>query len=74
MAANTSFLTPLISNSPFISCFFSITLLSPYNILLMEAKLDDHTQDGTVDFRGQPALSSNTGKWKACVFLLGDDP
>ncbi|KAL3035309.1 hypothetical protein AAZX31_02G243300 [Glycine max] len=28
--------------------------------------MDDHTQDGTVDFRGQPALSSNTGKWKAC--------
>ncbi|RDX67824.1 Protein NRT1/ PTR FAMILY 5.1, partial [Mucuna pruriens] len=36
----------------------------------LEAKLD-HTQDGTVDFRGQSALSSNTGKWKACVFLLG---
>ncbi|KAL2317062.1 hypothetical protein Fmac_030938 [Flemingia macrophylla] len=31
----------------------------------------NHTQDGSVDFRGQPALSSNTGKWKACVFLLG---
>ncbi|XP_020224870.1 protein NRT1/ PTR FAMILY 5.1 [Cajanus cajan] len=36
----------------------------------MEAKAD-FTQDGTVDFRGQPALSSKTGKWKACAFLVG---
>lgn len=36
----------------------------------MEAKTD-YTQDGTVDFRGQPALPSKTGKWKACAFLVG---
>ncbi|XP_019437584.1 PREDICTED: protein NRT1/ PTR FAMILY 5.1-like [Lupinus angustifolius] len=36
----------------------------------MEAKVD-YTQDGTVDFRGQPALQSKTGKWKACAFLVG---
>ncbi|XAR66006.1 hypothetical protein NMG60_11012041 [Bertholletia excelsa] len=35
----------------------------------MEAK--DYTQDGTVDFRGQPVLASKTGKWKACAFLVG---
>lgn len=29
------------------------------------------TQDGTVDFHGQPAISSKTGKWKACAFLVG---
>lgn len=29
------------------------------------------TQDGTVDVRGRPAVASRTGKWKACVFLLG---
>ncbi|BAT83402.1 hypothetical protein VIGAN_04054400 [Vigna angularis var. angularis] len=29
------------------------------------------TQDATVDFCGHPALSSKTGKWKACAFLVG---
>ncbi|RZB75829.1 putative serine/threonine-protein kinase WNK2 isoform B [Glycine soja] len=37
--------------------------------LQMEAKAD-YTQDGTVDFRGQPVVSSKTGKWKACAFLV----
>ncbi|KAH1143072.1 hypothetical protein GYH30_033669 [Glycine max] len=36
----------------------------------MEAKAD-YTQDGIVDFCGQPAVSSKTGKWKACAFLVG---
>lgn len=36
----------------------------------METK-EKYTQDGTIDFRGQPALSSKTGKWKACAFLVG---
>ncbi|XP_028782298.1 protein NRT1/ PTR FAMILY 5.1-like [Neltuma alba] len=36
----------------------------------MEAKVD-YTQDGTVDFRGRPAIPSKTGKWKACAFLVG---
>uniref|UniRef100_A0A0R0HR70 Uncharacterized protein n=1 Tax=Glycine max TaxID=3847 RepID=A0A0R0HR70_SOYBN len=35
----------------------------------MEAKAD-YTQDDTVDFRGQPVVSSKTGKWKACAFLV----
>ncbi|XP_059666820.1 protein NRT1/ PTR FAMILY 5.1 [Cornus florida] len=35
----------------------------------MEAK--DYTQDGTVDLHGQPVLSSKTGTWKACAFLVG---
>ncbi|XP_022941678.1 protein NRT1/ PTR FAMILY 5.1-like [Cucurbita moschata] len=35
----------------------------------METK--DLTQDGTVDLRGHPVLASNTGKWKACAFLVG---
>ncbi|KAJ7959564.1 protein NRT1/ PTR FAMILY 5.2-like [Quillaja saponaria] len=29
-----------------------------------------YTQDGTVDFRGQPVLASKTGKWKARAFLV----
>lgn len=37
----------------------------------MEAK--DYTQDSTVDLRGQPAIASKTGKWKACAFLVGED-
>lgn len=37
----------------------------------LEAK-PDCTQDGTVDFRGQTAVSSKTGKWKACAFLVGE--
>ncbi|KAF7830894.1 protein NRT1/ PTR FAMILY 5.1 [Senna tora] len=36
----------------------------------MEAE-SDYTRDGTVDFRGRPALQSETGKWKACAFLVG---
>ena len=38
----------------------------------MEAKAD-YTQDGTVDFRGEPAVPSKTGKWKACAFLVGEN-
>ncbi|KAK9077968.1 hypothetical protein SSX86_002025 [Deinandra increscens subsp. villosa] len=30
-----------------------------------------YTQDGTVNLRRQPVLSSKTGKWKACAFLVG---
>ncbi|KAJ8764097.1 hypothetical protein K2173_005002 [Erythroxylum novogranatense] len=30
-----------------------------------------YTEDGTVDLRGRPVLASNTGKWKACAFLVG---
>ncbi|CAK7340179.1 unnamed protein product [Dovyalis caffra] len=35
----------------------------------MDAKC--YTQDGTVDLRGRHVLSSKTGKWKACAFLVG---
>ncbi|XP_057979419.1 protein NRT1/ PTR FAMILY 5.1 [Malania oleifera] len=39
----------------------------------MEGKVysNNTTQDGTVDFRGRPALASKTGKWRACAFLVG---
>ena len=30
-----------------------------------------YTGDGSVDIHGQPVLKSNTGKWKACFFVLG---
>ncbi|XP_050211061.1 protein NRT1/ PTR FAMILY 5.1 [Mercurialis annua] len=35
----------------------------------MESK--SYTNDGTVDLRGRPVLSSKTGTWKACAFLVG---
>ncbi|GMH05051.1 hypothetical protein Nepgr_006891 [Nepenthes gracilis] len=35
------------------------------------ATIKDYTLDGTVDLRGRPVLSSTTGRWKACAFLVG---
>ncbi|KAI3806090.1 hypothetical protein L1987_21982 [Smallanthus sonchifolius] len=32
---------------------------------------DDFTQDGTSNLKGKPILRSNTGKWRACYFMLG---
>ncbi|KAH9785227.1 protein nrt1/ ptr family 5.2 [Citrus sinensis] len=32
---------------------------------------EDYTQDGTVDLKGKPVLRSNTGRWKACSFIVG---
>ncbi|KAL1559641.1 protein NRT1/ PTR FAMILY 5.2-like [Salvia divinorum] len=31
----------------------------------------DYTKDGTFDLKGRPVLRSNTGKWKACYFIVG---
>ncbi|KAG5252318.1 peptide transporter family protein [Salix suchowensis] len=31
----------------------------------------DHTEDGTVDIKGNRALRSKSGRWKACSFMLG---
>ncbi|CAK9318778.1 unnamed protein product [Citrullus colocynthis] len=35
-----------------------------------ETGLDDHTQDGTVDRKGNPIHRSKTGGWKACSFII----
>lgn len=32
-----------------------------------------YTGDGSVDFKGQPVLKSNTGNWRACPFILGTE-
>ncbi|CAJ1899929.1 unnamed protein product [Sphenostylis stenocarpa] len=32
---------------------------------------EDYTQDGTVDLKGTPVLRSNTGRWRACSFIVG---
>ncbi|KAK1415823.1 hypothetical protein QVD17_31611 [Tagetes erecta] len=31
---------------------------------------EDFTRDGTRNLKGKPVLRSNTGKWKACYFML----
>ncbi|XP_073274563.1 protein NRT1/ PTR FAMILY 5.2-like [Primulina huaijiensis] len=32
---------------------------------------DLYTRDGTLDLKGRPVLRSNTGKWKACYYIVG---
>ncbi|XP_061343377.1 protein NRT1/ PTR FAMILY 5.2-like [Gastrolobium bilobum] len=32
---------------------------------------EDYTQDGTVDLKGRPVSRSNTGRWRACSFIVG---
>ncbi|KAF7034712.1 hypothetical protein CFC21_045693 [Triticum aestivum] len=32
-----------------------------------------YTQDGTVDFKGNPALKKSTGNWRACPYILGNE-
>lgn len=31
-----------------------------------------YTQDGTVNYRGDPAVRTQTGTWKACPYILGN--
>ncbi|CAJ1970615.1 unnamed protein product [Sphenostylis stenocarpa] len=37
------------------------------------AEEDVYTKDGTVDFRGNPANRKETGTWRACPFILGNE-
>ncbi|BAT81560.1 Protein NRT1/ PTR FAMILY 8.1 [Vigna angularis] len=37
------------------------------------AEEDVYTKDGTVDYRGNPANRKETGTWRACPFILGDE-
>ncbi|XP_062080033.1 protein NRT1/ PTR FAMILY 5.2-like [Humulus lupulus] len=32
---------------------------------------ENYTEDGTVDLKGRPVLRSNTGRWRACSFIVG---
>ncbi|XP_019167905.1 PREDICTED: protein NRT1/ PTR FAMILY 8.2-like [Ipomoea nil] len=34
---------------------------------------DLYTKDGTVDYQGNPAKKNETGTWKACPFILGNE-
>ncbi|KAK7305353.1 hypothetical protein VNO77_43258 [Canavalia gladiata] len=37
------------------------------------AEDDVYTKDGTVDYRGNPANKKETGTWRACPFILGNE-
>ncbi|KAK9749809.1 hypothetical protein RND81_02G151900 [Saponaria officinalis] len=39
----------------------------------MKENNDPFTGDGSVDFKGNPALKSKTGNWRACPFILGTE-
>ncbi|KAL4579570.1 hypothetical protein LXL04_015722 [Taraxacum kok-saghyz] len=46
--------------------------------LLLEGRLVEnedslYTGDGSVDVKGRPILKSNTGNWRACPFILGNE-
>ncbi|KAL1308588.1 hypothetical protein HN51_050573 [Arachis hypogaea] len=34
---------------------------------------DVYTKDGTVDYKGNPANKNETGTWRACPFILGNE-
>ncbi|KAH9764122.1 protein NRT1/ PTR FAMILY 5.2 [Citrus sinensis] len=36
----------------------------------MEGNIDDYTQDGTADLKGNPVRRSKRGGWRACSFLV----
>ncbi|XP_010262765.1 PREDICTED: protein NRT1/ PTR FAMILY 8.1-like [Nelumbo nucifera] len=37
------------------------------------AEEDIYTKDGTTDFRNKPAIKKETGTWKACPYILGNE-
>ncbi|CAK8578264.1 unnamed protein product [Lathyrus sativus] len=40
---------------------------------LQDERSKQHTGDGSVDFRWKPAIKHNTGNWRACPFILGNE-
>ena len=40
--------------------------------VLEEGREEDYTQDGTMDLKGRPVLRSQTGRWRACSFIVGN--
>ncbi|ERN11101.1 hypothetical protein AMTRI_Chr04g181130 [Amborella trichopoda] len=40
---------------------------------LNDERLEPYTGDGSVDLHGYPVLRHNTGKWRACSFILGTE-
>ncbi|KVH97506.1 Apoptosis regulator, Bcl-2, BH2 motif, conserved site-containing protein [Cynara cardunculus var. scolymus] len=42
-------------------------------LALIQSESRLYTGDGSVNIKGQPVLKSNTGNWKACPFILGNE-
>ena len=38
----------------------------------MEEDDDIYTKDGTVDYKGNPANKKQTGTWRACPYIIGN--
>ncbi|PON79205.1 Proton-dependent oligopeptide transporter [Parasponia andersonii] len=43
------------------------------SVLLQNKETGLYTGDGSVDIKGNPVLKENTGNWKACSFILGNE-
>merc|ERR1711915_537992 len=41
--------------------------------LLGKDSEEEYTGDGSVDFWGRPSVKENTGNWRACPFILGNE-
>lgn len=41
-------------------------------LMAVEEGIDDYTQDGTVDLKGNPVRRSKRGGWTACSFVVGN--
>ncbi|MCI23224.1 peptide transporter PTR2-like, partial [Trifolium medium] len=42
-------------------------------LILKDERSEQYTGDGSVDFRWKPAIKHNTGNWRACPFILGNE-
>jgi len=40
---------------------------------LEEGQEEQYTGDGSVDIHGRPSMRQNTGNWRACPFVLGNE-
>ncbi|KAI9091378.1 hypothetical protein K1719_028189 [Acacia pycnantha] len=49
------------------------SLMEVEEALLQDERSGQYTGDGSVDFKGNPVLKENTGNWKACPFILGNE-
>jgi len=42
-----------------------------YFLVKDDEESKQYTRDGSVDYRGRPAIKKDTGNWRACPFILG---
>ncbi|XP_030479941.2 protein NRT1/ PTR FAMILY 8.1-like [Cannabis sativa] len=70
---NTCNIYQFIFELRFIHIYIYIVLLFSRNYIYMAEDQDMYTKDGTTDFKNRPALKKQTGTWKACPFILGNE-